>query len=86
MILTWIIITWLVRTVCVWTDLCADLILISEVNLIGRGGIVQLEWSRVSDSKVVGLNALRTTLKSGTPDHSTLSYIVTAFCFYFIKI
>ena len=35
----------LVRTVCIRTDLCADLILISEVNLIGRGGIVQLDWS-----------------------------------------
>ena len=86
MISSWIIIIWLVCTVCVQTDLCVDLILISKLNLIGRGGIVQLEWSQVSDSKVVGLNPLHTTLESGTPDHSTLSYIVTAFCFNFIKI
>ena len=32
-----------VCTVCVWTDLCPDLILISKLNLIGRGGIVHLE-------------------------------------------
>ena len=73
-------------TVCIWIDICADLILISKVNLIGRGGIVQLESSQVSDSKVVGLNPLCTTLESGTPDHSTLFYIVTAFYFNFIKI
>ena len=79
-------IIWLVRTVWVQTDLCADLILISEVNLIGRGGIVQLDWSWVSDSNVVGSNPLRTTLESGTLDQSTLSYIVTAFCFNFLKI
>ena len=34
---------YVVHTVCIRTDLCVDLILISEVNLIGRGGIVQLE-------------------------------------------
>ena len=40
----------------------------------------------ISDSKVVGLNPLLTTLESETPDHFTLWYLITAFCFVFIKI
>ena len=67
-----------------WTDLCVDLILISEVNLIGRSGIVQLELSRVSDSKVVPFVLIYKNIRGlhrvGTHTYCCADPIYIVFC------